>query len=414
MKRSILLAIAGLLMLQLMGCGGGGGGGSASDTTPGTTTTTTTPSVPAPVVAGTYEGTYKTNILTSLIPYSLTITQSGSALTGDFASQKISGAVSGTVAADKTMTLTVTEPRSLGSVVVVLTPAASGYTITSVKGTDVFGGHTVGTGTAASVTAPVVPVFANGYNGTGTFINSSDLSTNPVSTPAGTYPVSITNLRPAGGGNYAATLVNKFTVGLLGIQYIPAASAYFGLVYSSPGVLPYILGNGGFTPASMLTNQMLYRGEMASITYITTTSMALHPGDFTKVFPGAWTYTNPDSAAVGILSMQITATSSNGINYSAQATANVRQSVGGPVDTVSGALTGIYNLDPAVNPRAAAGRVFQMALNPSGALTLTNNSGLTTSLTMYVAWVDNGTLPEKALVSVDTGNSTWPDITLGR
>lgn len=405
-KKWCSLSLLAVTSLIIAACGGGGGASAGSGTSDGTAAT-----VQAPVVGGNYSGTYHTNAISST-PYSMWISQADSILTGDFTSTKISGKVTGTVSADKIMTLTVTEPRSLGSIQITLTPSGTGYVVSSISGTDVFGMHTSGSGTVAAAAAPASE-FANGYNGTATFLNGTATSAVPVTTSGGTYPISITNILPDGNGGYSGVIVSKIVAGMLGITYVPVASQYVGTVYTGPSSLKFIMGNGGFTLADMLSNQTLYRQESnTSAVYLYTTSMALHPGDFGKVFPGVtWSYTNPDQTAVGILSMKLNVAPSNGINYSAAVTSSIRYTAGGPVDTVSGNVSGTYDLNQAVNPRAP-GRVFQLVLTPSAPLVIANNSGLTANMNIYVAWVDNGSSTRQALMTVDTGTKALPDVIL--
>lgn len=360
----------------------------------------------APAIAGTYSGAYTTNIITSTTPYTLTITQDGYNLGGQFTSLKISGPVTGTVAADKTMSLTITEARSLGTIKVTLSSVGSGFAVTSVSGTDVFGIHTSGSGTGVTSTSPV-SLLANGYNGIGTFVNNGAL---PIA--SGIYPISVTNLLPDGSGNYSGVVTNKFVSGMLSIQYYSEYSLYSGIIYTGFGTSTWALKNGGFTSSDIANNLSLTILDDLAFPSVFAYVMTLHPGDFTKVFPGTWNYNNPDQTATGILSLQLVVTSPDGVNYSVNAAANVRQVAGGPVDTVSGTLGGAYNLNPVTNPRAASGRVFQVALAPSGSLTLKDNSGSTTGLSVYIDWLDNSTAKPTALISVDTGSKTWADITL--
>lgn len=407
MKSRILLILMMFVSLQMAACGGGGSSTPGTDSNPGGGGSSN-----LPVVAGDYSGSYTTNVITTSTPYALSLTQSGSSLSGQFTSTKISGAVSGTVAADKSMALTVTEPRLLGTVSLNLTPTNNGYTITSVSGTDAFGTHTTVVGTAVTSTPPVATL-ANGYNGIGTFLNGSATSTVPVGLASGTYPVSITNLLPDGSGNYSGVVACKYVGGLISFTYSPGASLYYGMIYPGGTTPKWQFGNGGFTTADITNALNMYRYEPINANYLYTTSMTMHSGDFSKVFPGlTWTYTNPDQSATGVLSMQLQVLPTNGVGYTAQLSASVRQTVGGVVDTISSLVSGNYDLNPAVNSHVA-GRVFQLKLSPvAGSSVITNNSGLTTNADLYVAWVDNSNGTNKSQISVDTGNKAWPDITL--
>lgn len=414
--------LVGFLVLTaaLAACGGGGGGqGDGAGATTGTGGTVGSGAGTTVVnVAGNYTGTYKTNIIVSNLPYSLSLQQNGSSLTGQFNSRAITGTVTGTVAADKSMALTITEPAGVGTVNVALTPSGNSWVVSSVTGTDAFGIHTSGSGTVTANNTPLTSVFANGYNGYGTFANQSNLSGQIIGTASGTYPISISNLLPDGSGTgWSGTFSNLFVSGIIGISYVNGASLYTGVIYPAPGSYPWAVGNGGFQVSEMLTNMYFSRVEPNSMTtYVDTVSTSLHNGDIAKTLPGTWTYTNPDPNVAGIASMSITVTT-NGWNYTGQVTASIRQTANDPTtDTVTGTITGVYNLAPYTNPHIGSKRVFQMKWANSGGtpLTITNPSGLTSDLIVYVNYVENSTTPMRFVVNVDSGNKSWPDITLTR
>jgi hypothetical protein len=410
--KNVLSGLGTLLIFSLSACGGGGGKdlptATPGDGTGGSGNGGTTQSV-----AGNYTGTYTTNVVTASTPYSLTLDQSGNTVTGTFASTKISGKVYGTVAANNTIALTITEPRMLGTITATMTPTGSAWALSSLAGTDVFGVHTTGTGTVTKIITPPISVFANGYNGTATITNFSNLTSNPVTTPGGTYPVSITGLLPDGSGCYSGVIANRFAAGILSISYIALASQYTGIIYSG-GAQNWVFGysGGGFLLSDLPSAMMLERLDTGAA-YLYSTSMILHPGDITKTLPGTWAYTNPVPTAAGIQSLSATITGVGGLSYTASVTATIRQTVGDPVDTVSGTLQGNYDLNPARDSFTGT-RVFQLGLVPTGTLNITNNSGLTTGLGIYLDWVDNSTIPMKSQVSVHSGNKVWPDITMTR
>jgi len=405
MKKRLIWWLGALIMVSLTACGGSDSGSDSPSGAPGSGGSPNT----AAKVDGNYTGSYTTNLIPST-PFALSLSRSGSIVTGQFTSTKISGSVSGSVNDSGTVEITITEPRSLGTVNMTLLPSGQNITVSSVTGTDLFGKHTSGTGFANVAAAPPVTLFANGYNGVATFINMSPLPL--FGTQSGTYPVSITGILPDGSGGYSGTIKNKFAAGLLSIVYVPAAAKYVGTIYQGNDAPNWIVGDGGFNISDMENNLYMYRLHSTAAD-VYTSSCALHSGDFIKVLPGTWSYTNPDSAAIGVQSLTATIVSGNGISYIAQVSAVVRQVVGGPVDTISGTLVGTYDLNPTINNHTGA-RVFQLGLVATSPLTITNNSGATTNFAIYIAWVDNSTSPLKSLISVDTGNRAWPDITLTR
>lgn len=410
--KNFLLGLGALLTFSLSACGGGGEEPSTGTLADGTGSNGGIVNT-APSVAGNYTGVYNTNVVTASTPYSLTLYQNGSEVTGIFTSIKISGSVYGTVAANNIITLTISEPRMLGTIKANMTPTGNTWTLSGLSGTDVFGVHTTGTGTATKRNTPPTSVFANGYNGTATITNFSHLTPNPVTTPGGIYPVSITGLLPDGSGGYSGAIANRFVSGMLSISYYPSGLQYLGRVYcGGSGTQDWAFGNGGFQLSDLPSDMMLYRLDIGGA-YLSSTSMSLHPGDITKTLPGTWTYSNPLPTAVGIQSLSANITGIDGLSYTASVTATIRQTTGGPVDTVSGTLQGNYDLNPALDSFTGT-RVFQLGLTSTGSLNITNNSGLTSGLGIYLDWVDNSTTPMKSQISVHSGNKVWPDINMVR
>lgn len=368
-------------------------------------------------IAGEYTGSYKTNLITADTPFYLTLKQAGTTLTGQFSSVKISGTVTGRIAnTDKSFTVTVTEPYGAGSVVVSFSQAGNHWTILSVTGTDVFGAHTSGSGTLAVATGVTSP-FANGYNGYGNFVNNTNASDQVIATVSGTYPISMTSLLPDGSGKgWSGVMNNIFMSGMMNIIYNPVMSMYDGNIVKTGSAYPWGMGPGNFvTDLADPTGGFMYfwRSDPSLNVYIDSNSVVLHPGDITKTLPGVWTYTNPSTTAAGVVSMTLTVTSVDGVHYVGQVSAIIRQSDGSAVvDLVSGTLSGAYDMTPHTNPHITPERVFQIKMSSSSALNITNPSGLTSDLVVYLNYVDNSTSPMQSVVNVDSGNRAWGDITL--
>lgn len=415
MKKAVSCGLLAVVALSLAACGGGGGAGSGTGaggtvgSTGGGGGGSTTPGV-----AGQYTGAYKTNVITSSTPYALYLTQNGSTVSGRFVSTKITGQVGGSVANDGTLTLIVSEPVGLGTIYVSMAPTGSGtWTLATISGSDVFGTHTSGSGTLAPMVSTPSTTFASGYNGYANFLNNSATSTAPVPFPSGMYPMSITNIASDGSGyGWSGTMYNAFFSGILSLSYITSGSIYTGQIYPGGGAYRWVMGNGGFFLSDIASNLYFYRLD-PSMTYIDTSSVRLWPGDLTQDIPGTWSYTNPNQSAVGILSASVTYGPTNGSIYTAQVSVSLRQTAGGAVDTVTGLVSGFYDLSPATTSHAV-GRTFQFKMAPPDAqsLTITNNSGLTTGFSLYMNFMNSSTSPKQLDLVFDSGNKAWADTVL--
>lgn len=413
MKGVLLLGLV-VGCLSLTACGGGSASGTVSGNSgdAGNNNGNNNQQVAPVALAANYTGTYRTNVVTNQTPFAMSLAQNGSAVTGTFASMKISGQVTGTVTGNNVV-LTVTEPNNGGQVTINATVNGNTFAIGSITGVDTFGNNTSGTGSCTAQASPPAMSLPSSYNGLAVLANNSHLlgavmngapSFDPSS---GTYPVSVSALQPDGAGNYVGSFTSGFVSGILAMNWFALGSEYYFNIYPKNDY-SWFYGNGG---NNSLTDVKLafFRNDNPNGAYVTA-NMNLHSGDIHQDLVGTWSYTS--TAATGVKNFQLVVTTVDGTNFTARITATVQGTVGVAADTVSGDLQGVYDLTAQSNPRITlSGFAMRFAPVVGSPLTISNTSGLTPSFTVYLSYLDKtaGTIN----VDVDSGASTVASNTVG-
>jgi hypothetical protein len=403
-KNVLFLGLVGSCF-SLAACGGGSGTSSSSGSTTtsgGSNNTNNGQPGTAAVLAQNYKGTYRTNIITTSPSFLLTLTQNGSAFSGTFTSIKIAGQAVGTVSGSN-ITFTVTEPGNGGQVTFTGTVSGSTMTIGSITGLDTFGNNTSGTGSCTALATPPISNFTTAYNGiaylgnNSNFIGAQSVGVTPFAPTSGNYPVSVTGFAPDGSGNYAGSFTSGFLSGIFTMNWFSNGGYYYFQLYPQNALSWFGGQNQSPSDSSIALSPPGTTGS-----YVTST-LNLHPGSISSDLAGTYTFTG--TAIPGVKNLQMVITSTDGIHFSAQITGAVQEASGAQVDTVSGALQGVYDLQPHADPAIYnSGYAIKFAAAGGAPLTIGNNSGLTPSFTVYLSYVDTAT--GTINVDVDAGDST--------
>lgn len=396
MRRTLFVVLITLVSTAFLGCGSNP-----------TTTTSGGISKKLPSLAPAYTGTYTTDILNNPVPFAIKLTQTGKNIIGNFTSTKITGTLTGTLEGS-TLLITITEPGESGTISMVGTLSNDNDSIAliEISGTDVFGLHTSGSGNCSGGTAPTSP-FADSYNGVVEMDNLGVFSSYRFQT--GNYPILITNLSSDGHGSYSGAFFSQFATGILCLASTANTDPITlqPLLYKSD--LTYSLNDGIDIP----TVSTVHGYSLATMPLLLSTSLPnpyrlivvaqvpsphkvdLHPGNPSNDLVGGWTYSG-DSPISNLISLSVKILPSGSNSFTAQV--NARLKVNGVTDTIYGTLRGGYDVAP------HDGYAMHFTVPPNGIpLTISNNSGQTKQLDLYLVWVDNQTLTMQMGIDT-TGN----------